>query len=73
LLRRFGLKDRRLKALAEIVHEADLRDGKFTRPEAPGVDFALKGLAATIHDDHELLERGMVVLDGLYATIKSRA
>jgi hypothetical protein len=73
LLRRFGLKDRRLKALAEIVHEADLRDGKFTRPEAAGVDLALRGLAATIHDDHELLDRGMAVLDGLYATLKSRA
>ena len=72
LLRRFELKDRRLKALAEIVHEADLRDGKFARPEAAGVDLALRGFAATIHDDHELLDRGMAVLDGLYATLKSR-
>jgi hypothetical protein len=73
LLRRFGLKDRRLRALGEIVHEADLRDGKFNRPEAAGVDLAIKGLAATIHDDHELLDRGMEILDGLYATLKPRA
>ncbi|MGH7278794.1 MAG: chromate resistance protein ChrB domain-containing protein, partial [Candidatus Rokuibacteriota bacterium] len=73
LVKRFGLKDRRLKALAEIVHEADLRDGKFARPEATGVDLTLKGLAATTHDDHELLDRGMAVLDGLYATLKQRA
>jgi hypothetical protein len=72
LVRRFGLKDRRLKALAEIVHEADLRDGKFTRPEAAGVDLALKGLAATHHDDHELLERGMAVFDGLYSALSLR-
>jgi hypothetical protein len=72
LLKRSGLRDRRLRAIAEIVHEADLRDGKFPRPEAAGVDLALRGLAATTHDDHELLERGMTVLDGLYSTLKPR-
>ena len=27
LLKRFGLRDRRLQTIAEIVHEADLHDG----------------------------------------------
>jgi hypothetical protein len=72
LLKRFGLKDRRLKALAEIVHEADLHDGKFTRPEATGVDLAIKGLAATHHDDQELLERGMAMFDGLYRALSQK-
>jgi len=70
LVKRFAIKDRRVKALAEIVHEADLRDGKFTRPEAAGIELAIKGLAVTHRDDHELLERGMAVLDGLYATLR---
>jgi hypothetical protein len=69
LVKRFGLKDRRIKALAQIVHEADLRDAKFARPEATGVDLAIKGLAATHHDDHELLERGMALFDGFYSAI----
>jgi hypothetical protein len=70
LLKRSGLRDRRLQAIAEIVHEADLHDGKFARTEASGVDLALRGLATTIHEDHELLDRGMGVFDGLYAAIK---
>lgn len=65
-----GLRDRRLRAIAEIVHEADLSDGKFTRPDAPGLDPAVSGLVAAISDDHELLERGMALFDGLYATLK---
>lgn len=73
LVRRAGLKDRRLRVIAEIVHEADLRDGKFTRTEATGVDLTIRGLAATIHDDAELLERGMALFDGLYAVLKPRA
>jgi hypothetical protein len=70
LLKRSGLKDRRLQAMAEIVHEADLHDGKFARTETSGVDLALRGLATTIHEDHELLDRGMGVFDGLYAAMK---
>lgn len=72
LLKRAGLKDRRLKVIAEIVHEADLHDGKFTRPEAHGVDLAIRGLANATQDDHELLERGMAIFDGLYGVLKQK-
>ena len=73
LLKRAGLKDRRLRSLAEIVHEADLRDGKFPRDEVSGVDLALRGMAATVRDDDELLERGMAVFDGLYSVLKQKS
>ena len=61
-----------MKLIAEIVHEADLHDGKFTRNEATGVDLAIKGLAAGTQDDHELLERGMAIFDGLYTVLKQK-
>ena len=70
LIKRFGLKDRRVKAIAEIVHEADLHDGKFTRQESLGLDLAIKGLASATQDDHELLERGMALFDGFYAVLR---
>ena len=73
LVKRFGIKDRRVKLIAEIVHEADLHDGKFTRTESTGVDLAIKGLAAATQDDHELLERGMAIFDGLYSVLKQKA
>jgi hypothetical protein len=73
LLKRYGVKDRRLQTIAEIVHAADLDDGKFTRPEARGIDLAVSGLVAAIPDDHELLERGMALFNGLYATLKRQA
>ena len=69
LLHRSGLRDRRLAAIAEIVHEADLRDGKFQRDEARGVDLVLRGLLAAIKDDQEALARGLTLFDGLYSTI----
>lgn len=72
VIKRFGLKDRRVKLIAEIVHEADLHDGKFTRDESTGLDLAISGLAASTPDDHELLERGMAIFDGLYAVLKRK-
>ena len=72
LVKRFGVKDRRLKAIAEIIHEADLHDGKFSRSEAHGIDLALSGLVAAIPEDHELLEHGMTLFDGLYTTLKQK-
>jgi len=59
--------------IAEIVHEADLHDGKFTRDESTGIDLAIKALAEATQDDHELLERGMAIFDGLYAVLKRKA
>ena len=72
LLHRSGLRDRRLAAIAEIVHEADLRDGKFQRDEARGLDLLLRGLLAAIKDDHEALAQGLTLFDGLYSTIGER-
>lgn len=68
LLKRFGLKDKALRSVAEIVHDADLKDAKFARDEAKGVDAVVKGLAATISDDHALVAQGLVAFDALYAS-----
>jgi len=72
LLDRSGIRDRRLAAIAEIVHEADLRDGKFQRDEARGLDLVLRGLLAAVKEDREALAQGLTLFDGLYATIGER-
>lgn len=72
LVKRLGQGDRRLTHLAEIVHEVDLKDQKFPRDEARGVDLAIRGLLATFKDDQEVLVQGMVLFDGLYAALSDR-
>jgi hypothetical protein len=67
LVKRAGLRDRRLAHLAEIVHEADLRDGKFPRDEARGIDVAIRGFLAAFPDDHDVLAHGTALFEGLYA------
>ncbi len=69
LIKKCGFRDPRLPQLAEIVHDVDLRDQKFRRDEARGVDLAIRGLLAVLKDDQEVLAHGMTLFDGLYATL----
>jgi len=72
LVKRARLHDRRLTRLAELVHEADLRDGKYPRDEARGIDVAIRALLAVSPDDHQVLAQGMALFEGLYATTSKR-
>jgi hypothetical protein len=67
LLERAGLAgDRALAAVAEIVHDIDLKDRKFGRPEADGVRSLIAGLCAATGDDEERLRRGAAIFDDLH-------
>ena len=72
LIKRARLRDRRLARLAEVVHEADLRDGKYPHEEARGIDVAVRALLAASPDDQQVLAQGMVLFEGLYATTPRR-
>ena len=66
LVSRLGLHDRALVPIAEIVHDIDLKDSKFDRPETPGIDRLIAGIAMGQREDESRLERGSAVFDGLY-------
>jgi hypothetical protein len=69
LRKEFRVRDARVGAIGEMVHDADLNDGKFGRKEAFGVDEVLKGWARKGTPDKELLERGMEMIEGLYRSV----
>ncbi len=65
----FALDDPALPAIAEIVHEIDLRDGRYLRPEIAGVDAILSGWQLTDRSDAELEAQGIALFEGLYQTL----
>jgi hypothetical protein len=73
LVKRARLRDRRLARLAEVVHEADLRDGKYPHEEARGIDVAIRALLAASPDDHQVLAHGVTLFEGLYATTSRKS
>ena len=66
LLPQAGLADPALATIAEIVHDIDLKDGKFGRPEADGIRTLVAGICAATADDGERLARGGAVFDDLH-------
>ena len=60
-----GVRDPALERIAEIVHDLDLKDGKFGRPESAGVERLLAGITAHL-DDPARLERGAALFDDLH-------
>ncbi|HLG30142.1 MAG TPA: chromate resistance protein ChrB domain-containing protein, partial [Candidatus Brocadiales bacterium] len=70
IVKRFGIKDRAVREIAEIVHEIDLKDGKYERHESRGIDSILRGLLNVYKDDQELLKAGFVVFEALYSSIR---
>jgi hypothetical protein len=66
LHKEFRIRDRRIKVIAEIIHDADLADQKFGRKEGYGIDEVLKGWARQGISDQDLLDRGMQLIEGLY-------
>lgn len=73
LLKRFDLKDKALKKLGEMIHDADLEDGKFQTIEAIGLDRVFKGWAKLGVPDDEILNRGFPCFDALHAFLKIKS
>ena len=72
LLARTGLDDPALTAIAQIVHDIDLKDGKFAREETSGIAHLITGLTMTNKEDEKRLERGAAVLDDLYEYFRKK-
>ena len=74
LLKQFGLSDLQgLRDLAEIVHDIDLKDDKFNRLEAAGLNAIINGLSESLRDDRKLLQQTSTIFDGLFALFGKQA
>jgi hypothetical protein len=68
-LKKYKLKDVALDRMAAIIRGADTDRLDFA-PQAAGLSAIFLGLSQNIKDDHELLDLGMKVYDGLYTWAK---
>lgn len=69
LRKEFSIKDRKVRSIAEIIHDADLGDDKFGRTEGTGLDRVLNGWAKQGVSDEELLRRGIEMIEALYQAV----
>ncbi len=62
-----------LRPIAEIIHDIDLKDSKFERAEAAGIDALITGVCTHYKDDDERLRRGSAIFDDLFESFSRRA
>jgi hypothetical protein len=72
LLARFQITDAALRAIAEIVHDIDLKDEKHGRPDNAGFEHLINGIAMAHPEDEVRLQRASAVLDDLREYFKRK-
>ena len=65
-LKEYSLEDPVLTEIAEIVHDADLMDEKYGRPESEGLDAVIRGMQLDLPNDEVLLRYTNALYNGLY-------
>lgn len=70
LLARSGLRDEGLKTIAEMVHDMDLKDGKFGHPKTAGIAHVIAGICRTQGSDEARIERGRDLFDSVYEQLR---
>ena len=68
LLTAHGLKQEHpaLLAIAEMVHDIDLKEDRYRRPETAGLARMISGLCSQTPEDELRLERGGMIFESLY-------
>ena len=66
LVEKLGSTDDALRAIAEIIHDLDLKDDKYGRKEVTGVKQLLAGIVANHASDDARLDRAADLFDDLY-------
>ena len=72
MIKRLGLQDHGLSALAEVIHDIDFRESKYNRSETSGLNALLTGLAASEPDDDKRMVCGAQFMQNLYAFFQNR-
>lgn len=71
-LARANLADPALHAIGEIVHDIDLKDGKYGREEAIGIAHLVAGIAMANQGDDQRIAQGGQVFDNLYQYFRTK-
>jgi len=72
LLERLNVGDNGLRQIAEVIHDIDLKETKFARPETAGIALIVNAICTKHREDSDRIERGTILLDDLYDFFRRR-
>ncbi len=66
----FGIKDKGIEHIGRIVHTIDLKDDTYYSEHAKGIEEVIKGIIKISRNDHEIIDKGLMIFDYLYENHK---
>jgi hypothetical protein len=72
LVRLLGERDSALNAVAEVVHDIDLKESKYERPETAGIGVLIDGIGVRHADDLRRVQEGSIIFEALYAQMQTQ-
>ncbi len=72
MVRAFAIKKPAVKAVSEIIHELDVKDGGYWHPESAGIEAVLSGWRLSDMTDLEMESHGIALFEGLYCLLSSK-
>lgn len=66
----FGIRDKGIEHIGKIVHALDLKDDVYYSEDSKGVEDVIKGIIRISKDDHEVMEKGLLIFDALYGNCR---
>jgi hypothetical protein len=66
----FDIEDPAVQRIAAVVHDLDLKDGRFGASEAPTIGVLIDGLQLAHADDAALIAQGMALFEALYRSME---
>lgn len=66
----FSILLKGIKVISEIIHDLDLKDTKYNRPETSGIGIVLKGIIANEKKDLGRIKKANVLFDELFGTLQ---
>jgi hypothetical protein len=67
LVSRFDISEPGMPAIAEVVHDIDLKESRFARPETAGIAACVAAICRVCRKDEERLLHGGILFEGLLA------
>jgi hypothetical protein len=69
----FAIHEPAVARIASVVHDLDLKDGRFGAQDAPTVGTVIEGLQLSLSEDGALLAQGMALFESLYRAFELSA
>lgn len=72
MLKEYGIDDRVLARIGEIVNSADTIEDILPAPEAAGFDLICRALSRHLDDDGKAVEQGCLIFESVYQLLSER-